>query len=121
MAVTAVAARVSRWVSTPMTPSMVSVRVVKSESPLQARRWVGAGRGRPPSGRTVASHAEGRTSCLSSQRVEPDRPAVQETSHRQGTSGDGQFVNESSLTAGQPDSDHQAAREVSQFDLSLLH
>jgi hypothetical protein len=59
MAVTAVAARVSRWVSTPMTPSMVSVSVVKSESPLQAAVGGRAGRGGPPSGRTVASTPKG--------------------------------------------------------------
>lgn len=37
------------------------------------------------------------------------------TGHRQGTSEDGQFVKESSLTAGPAWLDHQTAREVSQF------
>lgn len=78
MAVTAAAARVSRWVSTPMTPSTVSVSVVNSGVPFAGGGgW--AGRGGPPCGRTVTSHARRRTSCLSSQRVEPDWPAVQET------------------------------------------
>jgi hypothetical protein len=72
----------------------------------------------PPGGRTVMSHA--RTSQADKLLIKPTRrtrPAQRCRRHVIGKArrqADGQFVNESSRIAGQPGSDHQTAREVSQ-------
>ena len=78
----------------------------------------------PPGGRTVMSHA--RTSQADKLLIKPTRrtrPARRCGRHVIGKArrqADGQFVNESSRIAGQPGSDHQTAREVSQDVKGLM-